>query len=294
MLKESNITLVVACNDHFAVMMGALIQSIIQNHKNDQQIDLYIVNDNISIKNQDRINTSAGNSSLKITWLDSKIIFQNIHLPVDNSSFPRTVYMRLFIPSFLPIEVKKAIYLDVDMIACEDISKLWEIDLGDFPAAAVRDRSDVVSSEWGGLPNYIELGMHPNTPYFNTGLIMFNMDIWRMEGISQRIIDEVEKNIQYAGFPDQYGLNAILADRCLELDFRWNCFSMLNEKKPYIIHFIGNKPIYSSYSENRQYGEEFFKYVKLSAWNNFRPYSGYWRYINKALNKLKNKMYKFN
>lgn len=271
-------------------MLGALLKSIIVNHKSEQPIQLFIINDKISSANRRRINQIVQDGKLNITWLESATIFENIKLPIDNSSFPRNVYMRLFIPSFLPPEIKKAIYLDVDMICCNDIAKLWEIDMGASPAAAVKDRSDVVSSEWGGIPNYKELDLDPKTPYFNTGLIVFNMDVWRAEGITQQIITAVEENIKYAGFPDQYGFNAVLAPRCLALDFKWNCYSMLTEKEPNIIHFIGNKPIYQSYSDNKGYAIEFFKYLELTPWHNFKPYSSYSRYWNKAINKLKNKL----
>jgi len=293
MKKSENITLVVTCNDHFSLMLGALIQSIAANHTSLKQIDLYIVNDNISFKNKIRINKCGGDAKINLIWLESDVIFEKVKLPIDNSSFPRNVYMRLFIPSFLPDEVKKAIYLDVDMICCTDIAKLWEIDLNDKPIAAVKDRSEVVSSEWGGIANYKELKIDPNTPYFNTGLIVFNTDVWRTENITHKIIEAVENNIKYAGFPDQYGLNVVLAARCLPLDFRWNCYSMLTQNDPFIIHFIGNKPIYKSYGDNANYAKEFFKYLGSTPWKNFEPYSSYMRYWNKALNKIKNKLHIF-
>lgn len=293
-MKElENITLVVTCNDHFSLMLGALIQSIGTNHTSSKQIDLYVVNDHILSKNKIRINKCADQAKINLIWLESDVIFENVKLPLDNSSFPRNVYMRLFIPSFLPEMVKKAIYLDVDMICCTDIAKLWEIDLAGKPIAAVKDRSEVVSSEWGGISNYKELNIDPDTPYFNTGLIVFNTDVWRIEGITQKIIDAVENNIKYAGFPDQYGLNVVLAANCLSLDFRWNCYSVLDEKDPFIIHFIGNKPIYKSYSDNANYSKEFFKYLRSTPWKNFEPYSAYRRYWNKALNKIKNKLHIF-
>ncbi|MGY4384235.1 lipopolysaccharide biosynthesis glycosyltransferase [Pedobacter sp. UYP24] len=287
------ITLVFTCNNHFALMLGALLKSIIVNHKSEQHIQLFIINDNISLSNKNRINQITLDGKLNVTWLESAKIFENIKLPIDNSSFPRNVYMRLFIPSFLPLEIKKAIYLDADMICCTDISKLWKIDLGNFPVAAVKDRSEVVSSEWGGIPNYEELNLDPNTPYFNTGLIVFNMDLWREESITQAIINAVEENIKYANFPDQYGFNVVLASKCLTLDFKWNCYSMLMEESPNIIHFIGNKPIYQSYKDNQSYATEFYKYLELTAWRSFKPYSAYARYWNKALNKIKNKLQVF-
>ncbi|RZK00210.1 MAG: glycosyltransferase family 8 protein, partial [Flavobacterium sp.] len=173
MKNKNNITLVVACNDHFAIMLGALIKSIIHNHVSSEEIDLYIVDDGISVKSKNRIIECAGNH-INLIWLKINDIFENVKLPVDNSTFPRNVYMRLFIPTFLPLEVKKAIYLDVDMINCVDISNLWNVSLDGHPIAGVRDRSAVISNDWGGIGNYKELNLNPETPYYNAGLIVYN------------------------------------------------------------------------------------------------------------------------
>ena len=66
-------------------------------------------------------------------------------------------------------------------------------------------------------------------------------------------------------FPINMGLNVIFANQWFELDHRWNTFATLNEKDPYIIHFIGRKPIYSSYENNESYATDFFSYLQLTA-----------------------------
>ncbi len=80
------------------------------------------------------------------------------NLPLDASSFPLNVYARLFIPHFISPLLEKVIYLDVDMIMEKDIQELWNIDLQDKMISGVIDRSGVVSSSWGGISNYKELG----------------------------------------------------------------------------------------------------------------------------------------
>ncbi len=287
MENKKNITLVVVCNDHFAIMLAALIQSVVSNHKTPEQIELFIIDDHIGQANKNKILASFKEENLNVTWLKVDQVIENIQLPEDNSTFPRNVYIRLFIPSFLPQELKKAIYLDVDMIVCKEISVLWNLELGTHPVAAVKDRSETVSNEWGGITNYKELGLQADLPYFNSGLLVFNMELWRNQNITAKIIDCISSNVKYANFPDQYGLNVVLAGQFLELDYRWNCYAVLDEKDPYIIHFIGNKPIYKSYEGNKAYANEFFNYLNKTEWKNFRPYSSYKRYLNKALIKLK-------
>ena len=254
MIKENIITLVLVCNDHFSGMLGALIRSIVFNHKSEELLNIYIISDNISVANKSKIADSIGDDHVTLQWLNMKEVI-NIQrdLPLDSSSFPLNVYLRLFIPSILPLDIKKAIYMDVDMIVCTYISDLWHTDLDTHPAAAVRDRSLTVSSEWGGITNYKELNLDPSTPYFNSGLLLLNLDVWRRDNILQKVIKAINSNIKYAKFPDQYGINVVLANEIMELDYKWNCYSYLKEKHPYIIHFIGKKPIYKDYDGNPEY-----------------------------------------
>ena len=43
------------------------------------------------------------------------------------------------IADLVPEDVKKIIYLDVDLLVCEDIFNLWKIDICKFPVGAVLD-----------------------------------------------------------------------------------------------------------------------------------------------------------
>ena len=289
-MKNENITIVVVSDNHFAMMLGALIQSLITHHKTDKLIDLYIVDDSITAKNKSRLINSFEPGKLNVTWIKLSNILKDARIPKDRSSFPLNVYARLLMPHFLPGDLKKVIYMDVDMIACKDISDLWNINLLDYPIAAVRDRSDRIGNEWGGIANYKELGLDPNIPYYNAGLFLVNLEIWRKESIPEKIISCIATNLKHAGFPDQYGLNVILSGRILQIDFRWNCYSISDEKEPWIIHFIGNKPIYKSYDGNKEYAKEFFKYLRMSPWKDFKPYFPLLQLVNKGINKIKKKL----
>ncbi len=288
------ITIVTVCDNHFVVHLAALIKSIEVNHTTDQLIDFYIVEDKVDLENKCRLDRSVTGSKLKLIWLNMQaVIPRNIALPLDNSSFPLNVYTRLFIPYFIPASLEKVLYLDVDMIAVADISRLWLTDLSDKMVAGVVDRSETVSSDWGGIANYKELGMDPNTKYFNSGLLLLEPKKWRNGEIPAKIIAAVEKHKQFASFPDQYGLNVVLANQWKELDRRWNSYSTGNIPDPFIIHFTGRKPIFKSYNYNAHYKNEFFKYLSQTEWKGFKPLTEINRLQKKLYNKLVKKLFPF-
>jgi lipopolysaccharide biosynthesis glycosyltransferase len=284
------ITIVTVCDNHFAVMLAALLKSIELNHHTDDAIIIYIVEDQMTEANKAKIKSTVNAPGISLCWLKMSEVVDQTKLPLDASTFPLNVYTRLFIPHFLPRSCTRAIYLDVDMIVRAEISDLWNVDLNDKVIAGVPDRAPKVSTSWAGISNYKALGMDPETTYYNSGLLVIDLEKWRNSNLTQEIVDCIIQNKQYASFPDQYGLNVVLANKWQTLDSRWNTFSASTDPDPLIIHFIGRKPIYSSYNSNLEYKKEFFSYLALTSFRDFRPLKEYMRFFKKLYNVIEKKL----
>ncbi len=292
--KDDPIVIVTVCDNHFAILLAALVKSIEMNHLSGECIELYIIEDSLANSTKSKLLTSVNQQMFRIKWLAMKdVIPLKSDLPLDRSSFPLNVYVRLFIAYFIPADTKKVLYLDVDMIVKKDISVLWQTELGEHVLAAVVDRSGKVSSRWGGISNYKELGIDAESKYFNSGLLLINPIKWREQHITSKVINCINSNRRYANFPDQYGLNVVFANDWLELDSKWNNYSALNEPDPFIIHFIDIKPIYTSYNLNKEYKDQFFFYLQFTAWKDFKPIKQYHRIIRKVYNRLTKRVLQF-
>ena len=269
-------------------MLAALIRSIEINHAGNERIVLYIVEDGLTSGNKRKIQELVNPEKTQINWLSmADALPRGIQLPLDHSSYPLNIYARLFIPYFLPASLEKALYLDVDMLVLHDISILWQQDISNFYLAAVPDpRIKTVDNEWGGIKNYRDFGLQPKTPYFNTGLLLVNLTKWRKDNIASQIIAIIQANKTSANYPDQYGLNVVLANRWLALDSLWNCFASEDISDPYIIHFISRKPIYKTYDNNPRYYRLFYSYLNQTPWQNSKPLGEGKRYLKKITNVL--------
>ena len=288
MKENNNISIVVASDNHYAILIAALLKSIDVNHKTSEHIDFHIIDDGIAPKYKYMLETMVDPFRISIKWFKSDtIIPPDIIIPVDGSAFPRTVYMRIFSPYVIDQNADKLIYLDVDTIVQHDISKLWNISLGDYTLGAVEDIGKTVDCEWAGIPNYKELGLEPKTKYFNSGMLMINVKKWRAEDISKQVILTLIKFKENLSLPDQYGLNVVLAKKWLELDPKWNWYAINKTENPFLIHFLSIKPIFKSYNSQEVYKEEFFKYLSITPWKNFKQISGNQRNIRKITNKIK-------
>jgi lipopolysaccharide biosynthesis glycosyltransferase len=288
-MKQNNtISIVVASDNHYAILIVALLKSIDLNHKTDEHIDFHIIDDGISAKFKKQLETIVDPARITLKWFKSKeIVPVNIIIPVDNSAFPLTVYLRVFSPYVVDQNLDKLIYLDVDTLVQDDISKLWNIDLGDHTVAAVQDVGGTFDCEWGGVANYKELGFAPDTKYFNSGLLVINPKKWRAEDISNQVITALSTHKKYVQLADQYGLNVVLGNKWLQLDDKWNWFAFKENDNPHIVHFLDIKPIFKSYNSQEVYREEFYRYLSLTPWKNFKPISGNQRHIRKIVNKIK-------
>ncbi|WP_374164133.1 glycosyltransferase family 8 protein [Arcticibacter sp. MXS-1] len=282
------LVIVTVCDDHYSPLLAALLKSIELNYKQNQDILVYVISDKIRPKNQKRLEASISSALMTINWIDLEAcIPPNAKLPTDRSSYPLNIYARLFIPDILPATLNKALYLDVDMILTADVTELWNTDIESCFLAAVQDQMiKTVSNSWGGILNYREFDLSADTPYFNTGLLLINTKRWRDEHLAQKVLNLISANKQYANYPDQYGLNIVLANKWKKLDKTWNTFASETGSPPSLIHFTSRKPIYKTFRGNPAFRTLFFDYLEKTAWKGLRPIGEFERYLKKISNVL--------
>ncbi|MGV2389886.1 MAG UNVERIFIED_CONTAM: hypothetical protein LVR29_21425 [Microcystis novacekii LVE1205-3] len=103
-------------------------------------------------------------------------------------------YYRLLIPYLLPPSLEKVIYLDCDLILKEDLNNLWKIDVDNQYLLTVQDMGCPLVSSKNGLKTYQELQISPDTPYFNSGVMILNLKKWREDDISFEVINYAEES----------------------------------------------------------------------------------------------------
>ena len=131
--------------------------------------------------------------------------------------FTPAMWYRLFLPELLP-DIDRVLYLDADTLAVDSLAPLWEIDLGEHWVGAVTN----VFEEWA-LGRPAELGLAGPERYFNSGVLVLNLEQMRRDGRGPALREFVrERELLW---PDQDALNVVLGERRLELHPRWNCMN---------------------------------------------------------------------
>ena len=253
------IHLVTATNDMYARPLGVMLKSLLENKKSNYDMKIYIISSDLSNHNQSNLIHLLKNYNLVPVFKNiDKHYFSNLKV-IDYIS--KETYYRLSIPNLLDRSIKKVIYLDCDLIVKEDITNMWKMDIEDYFLAAVE-----TSQRFASWRTKV-LSIPKPYSYFNAGVLLINLRKWRHYKISSQIIDYVKRHPKKVRFLDQDAMNAILYDKWLKLDPKWNYttqrYFMGSSITPAIIHFTGDKKPWNSDHPLRS---EYLKYSKMVNW----------------------------
>lgn len=258
-MRAKTIPIFFSCDDKYAPFAGIAIYSLLENGSEEYNYDICILSTGLceeytsAIKRLERDNA-------KISFIDvteqMKKFSCALHL---RDYYTAAIYFRIFIPELFP-QYDKGIYLDSDMIVTSDISRLFEIDLGDNLIGATRDQV-IYSREL--FKNYTTLGVGVHyTKYFNSGMLLMNLSQMRSIRLEEQFIDMFNTYHFDVVCPDQDYLNVLCYGKVMLLDIGWNKMSVDTDYDgvPHIIHYnMFNKPWQY---DGVPYGEYFWKYAK--------------------------------
>lgn len=155
------------------------------------------------------------------------------------------IYYRIFIAEMFP-SLKRAVYLDSDIVLNSDVAKLYFTEIGDNILGAVTDESVMsvpIFREY--VKKHVKIKRAEN--YFNSGVLVMNLEKMREEQIKDQFIKLLCKYNFKTVAPDQDYLNFLCRGRIHYLEGGWNKHAISENKidsdKLYLMHFnMFNKP----------------------------------------------------
>ncbi len=212
-----NIPVFLASDNNYAPFVATTMASICDNTKSF--IEFYILDSGISSKNKiklQELNKEYKNFSIEFISIDeSHFSIENYTNSAEHVSL--ATYNRFLIPELKP-NIDKAIYLDVDIIACDDIKELYENNLASYPLGAVgRSISEAFVQNQNKL-----LSLDKDNIYFNAGVLLINCKKWRENNISKELFKLEKKIRDIIRLADQDVLNSYFAGNYLLLDRKYN------------------------------------------------------------------------
>ena len=274
-----------ACDESYAMPMATMLASVVANLHPLRRANVYVLETGLSAATKQKIAGDLPRDRIDVRWI-TVLAGRLGDLRGTLRSFDTVSlasYYRLLLPELLPKEVRKVIYLDCDLVVLHDLGALWDLDASATCLLAVGElaaRSRFVSSS-AGIPLYRELGLPPDLPFFNSGVMSINLERWRELLVMQRAIKYIGEAGMRLRWHDQEALNAVVAGDWIALDPRWNVtMHVFRESRnaalqaltrsPYIVHYnAAIKPWHHDFAYG--FGQTFYQYVDATAWRGWRP-----------------------
>jgi lipopolysaccharide biosynthesis glycosyltransferase len=261
---KGNVNIVLITDSRYTLPTGVVMYSAIKNKCPSSIYNFYIVTENttaqddaylLRMKNlaQDSVNITL------IPRLEPDLPYENMQRFLQYKVGMHKIYL----PEILK-DIDKVIYMDGDTVVLKDLRSLFEMDVKGVYAAVAKD------GIYYRFPKEMnEMGLDKRGFYFNSGVMLHNLQEQRQDNIVEKLVHYVKTNNDFYG--DQDVLNVVLGDKLKLMSYKNNCISTFFEADDLdflsdyfgenlpkdtfyiyqgatIIHYAGDKPWQDNYS----------------------------------------------
>lgn len=237
------LVVVYSSDNNYVQHTGVSILSLLDNNKHFKDISIYVIDNEISEDNKEKLVEICKSYKRKIIFIDFNkykgLLKLNMKWNISISS-----YARLFISSMLPDDINKVLYFDCDTIIVNKLNELWNMDMSDSYVAGV---ADTINSSTKSA-----VGINKDGNYINAGMLLINLRKWREDNIQDRFIKFIDNKNGSVTHHDQGVINGILYRNSKILKPNFNLMT--------VYYIMKREDIISYYGiDNEFYSEEIIK-----------------------------------
>ncbi len=277
MMKLMNI--LCATDDNYVPHCGIMLTSLIENNR-DTELHIYIFTGGLLECNKSKLKLISQDDFVKINiieidsqQLDISILANTIK---EGDHVTISAYYRLLASLLLPRTLERVLYLDVDMIINTSLIELYNWDIENYALGVVVDEN------YHAKDIYERLNINKSNKYFNSGMLLINLDYWRKHNVVERCFQCIEEYGKRLLYHDQDTLNIVLQDEKTLLPLTWNFQTgfiwkamqftpeemdeiLTTSLFPAILHYSGPAKPWTELSPH-PYQEYYLHYKKGSLW----------------------------
>lgn len=284
---SNKINIAFCVNDAYAEYIRVTIKSICDNHPHTAVV-IHILSDFISDKRKrylEEIVADKPNITLTFYFVDDS------SLRGLKDTWSIYTWYRVLLPSLLPQEIHRVLYLDADTLVTDNLEDLFSLDMSNKAVGCAID-VETLNPE-----TFSRCGYSSDKGYVCAGVMLMNLDYWREHHLSEKIVKFGYDNDSIIKFPDQDTINILCQDTKIILPMRYGIQeayfrnSKFHDtesksgviealKHPAIIHYAGLAPWIKEFDWSLMY----HRWLKVSK-SLKRPVKP--KYITTGINKLK-------
>lgn len=197
-------------DENYVNYLGAVLLSLVESNGHNR-VNIFVIHNGLTNESISKLSNAITTSSLfAINFVNS--VDSNVSRLQAGGHISSATYIRFEIPSLL-LDIDKVIYLDADLIVCDDLTDFWQLDISDKFVAATdnpffdRNESICLKNEAG---------------YFNAGVLLINTKLWRDFSVKEKALEFLSLFKEQAIMFDQDALNYVFNGCWLKAGIRWN------------------------------------------------------------------------
>lgn len=197
--------------DHrYCTQLAVMMTSFIEHHS-PYDISLFVMHHSLSSDDELWLKTVLHypNLSFSFIFVDE----QSLVTAPTSKRYPHEMYYRLFAADYLPRDLDRILYLDPDIVVINSLADLY---FDPFDHHLFKACTHVFSR--GQRFNQLRLKTDGNTPYFNSGVLMMNLEKMRSVISKEAIFKYIKTNRSRLLLPDQDVLTALFGNQIQLID----------------------------------------------------------------------------
>lgn len=213
--KMKSLNVMYASSNLYSSITGVSILSMLEKNPQIDKICFYILSYGITEENKERLKKTVKNYNKDIVFIDMEPYVKLVeNMGVMSYKSSTMVYMKFFVSHYIPESIERIIHIDSDTYFTGKIDEWLTLDMKGKPCAMNQDCIHKL------YKRYIE--MREDIPYYNSGLVIFDMAEWKRQSCEQKILEHI-KNVR-AGYPlvDQDLFNMVLHSDIYEISIKNN------------------------------------------------------------------------
>ncbi|KAK5775149.1 hypothetical protein PVK06_043018 [Gossypium arboreum] len=209
----------------------AAILSILQHSSCPQNILFHFIASDNANHHHFRYTISRAFTALvfQIYPYDSKAVSGLISTSIRSALDCPLNYARNYLPNLLPHCLRRVVYLDSDLVLVDDMAKLTATPLGDSSVLAAPEycnanfTSYFTPTFWSN-PTLSLTFSGRNACYFNTGVMVIDLQRWRAGDYTTKIVEwmELQKRMRIYELGSLPPFLLVFAGNIAPVDHRWN------------------------------------------------------------------------
>lgn len=270
-------------NEKYAAYAGVSIFSLLENNRNAEQINIYIIEEKLSDPSRRKITEMIESYGRKVFWTKGEElidVIKELGIPTYRGSYATN--LKMFFPLYLENDVEKLLYIDSDTLVLDDLQPLFKLDLNGKPLGMALDSLAVRHKSY--------LGLSKNDSYYNAGIMLFDVASWKKHKCTKKIVDHAKNVRAHYMAPDQDLINVALHEMIEQIDIRYNLQPIHYRYSYRLYHRFWKQPDYYNRQETEAAVQKpaivhFFRFLGEFPWHkdSRHPYADLYRsYLNKS------------